>query len=160
MRFREAVDALAPDEQLLVLNRLTVGCGRLAHAARLALTDAQCGRVLDQLAGAERALADTLARLGSGSPPAADSPPAAGDPAGDAGGAGLRVLSWSDLLATRLPAERAALTADLEEVAHQARELGRAVHDDATTDHLRRHLAALTAALADLRRRLAVAVES
>ena len=154
MRFREAVEALAPAEQERLLNRLTLGCGRLAYAARLALADAPCGRVLDQLAAAARALTDVEAALAGRPSTAPDGRP---EPAADM--AGLRALSWGDLLATRPPGEAAALTADLERMAHQARALGRAVQDDGDAGHVRRHLTALLAPLADLCRRLADAIE-
>ena len=47
----------------------------------------------------------------------------------------------------------------LERMAHQIRELGRAMHDHRDTDRVRRHLAALVTALDDLRHRLAATVE-
>ena len=67
-------------------------------------------------------------------------------------------MRWGDLLATRLPTEAAVLTGDLAALAHQTRELGRAVLADADTAHVSRHLAAILAALGDLRQRLAAAL--
>ena len=70
MRFRDALDTLPPDDQQLLLNRLTLGWGRLAYAARLALADAPCGTILDTLVAAHGALAGAAAMLGDGSPAA------------------------------------------------------------------------------------------
>jgi hypothetical protein len=48
---------------------------------------------------------------------------------------------------------------DLAALAHQTRELVRAVREDEEAAHLTRHLVAASAALTDLRARLAAAVE-
>ena len=155
MRFRDTIDELTPEDRELLLNRLTLGCGRVAYAARLALGDAASGAILDMLAAAHGALAGAEATLGD-EPPAA--PASWGDgPGGE--GAGLRGVRWAELLAARPGAEAAALTADLAALAHQTRELGRAVGADADTGHVRRHLDAILAALTDVCGRLAAAVE-
>ena len=153
MRFRDTIDELTPEDRELLLNRLTLGCGRVAYAARLALADAPGGAVVDMLAAAQAALAGAAGALRDGPPAAALSRNGAGDEGGE-----RRTLPWGDLLATRPPAEAAALTADLEALAHQTRELGRAVRADADAAHVGRHLAAILGALTDLRRRIAAAV--
>jgi len=154
VQFRAALDTLPPQDGELLLNRLTLGCGRVAYATRLALGDAPVGAILDLLAAAHGALAGAEVTLGDG-PPATS---ARRDGAGSAG-AGLRMLRWAALLTTRPAAETAALTADLAALAHQTRELGRAVGADADTGHVRRHLDAILAALTDVCGRLAAAVE-
>ena len=149
--FRETLDALPPDDQQRLLNRLTLGCGRMAYAARLALADAQCGDILGSLTAAQTALAGAAALL------TGESAVGTGDPQAAAVGgsqAGRPALGWRDFLATRGPGDAAALVATFEEVAHQTRELGRAVLADADTDHVHRHLTATISALGDLRQRL------
>ena len=151
---RETLEAMSPDDQQRLLNWLTVGCGQVARAARLVLTDAPCGRILEMLTAAQAPLAGVAALLDG---TAITAPPDRGRPDGEQ--AGLGVLRWHDFLATRLPAEAAVLTADLEALAHQTRELSRAVRDNADTAHITRHLRATLAALGDLRGRLTAAVE-
>ena len=154
MHFRETIDALAPDDQQLLLNQLTLGCGRVAHAARLVLSDAPCGRILAALTAAEGSLAEAAALLTGPASTFIQGPGALGG-----GGEGMHARSWRDFLATQVPAKAAELTADLETLAHQTRELGRAVLADADTEHVHRHLRATIAALSDLRGWLATAVE-
>ena len=154
MQFRETVDALAPDDQHRLLDWLTLGCGRVAHAARLALSDAPCGRILAALTAAEGSLVGAAALLAE---PA--SATAQGHGASGGGGEGLRALSWRDFLATQMLADAEVLTADLEALAHQTREMGRAILADADTAHVQRHLTAAITALSDVRRRLAVMVD-
>ena len=151
---RETVDAMPPDDQQLLLNWLTVGCGQVARAARLVLTDAPCGRILEMLTAAQAPLAGAVALL-DGTP--MTTPPDQRDPGDER--AGLRALGWRDFLATQRPEEATVLRGDLEAPAHQARELSRAVRDDADTAHITHHLRATLAALGDLRGRLIAAVE-
>jgi DNA-binding FrmR family transcriptional regulator len=154
MRVREHLDAMPPEDQRRLLNQLTVGCGRVLRTARLVLTDAPCGTILDTLTAAQASLASVAAQLtGTGVVPAAD-----GRAAGDSR-AGLRPLGWQDFLATQRPAETTVLRKDFEALAHQTRELVRAVQDDEDTAHITRHLHATLAALTDLHERLAAAVE-
>ena len=154
MRFRQTVDGWSSVDQERLLNGLTLGWGWVAHAARLALADAECGPILAALTAALGSFTGAAALLGDQAAPTAQD-----GTAGSLAGAGQRDLSWRDLLATRMPAEAAVLTADLEALAHQTRELGQAVQANDGTDHIRRHLAATIDALSDLRRRLTAAVE-
>jgi hypothetical protein len=154
MRLREQLDAIPPADQQQLLNQLTLGCGRLAQAARLVLADAPCGRILDTLTAAQAPLAGVAAQLDGSAVPA---PPDRGAPSGAR--TGLRALSWQEFLATQPPADATVLRADLEAMAHQTRELIRAVQADAEAAHVTGHLVAVSAALSDLRARLAAVVE-
>ena len=156
MTFRETLDALPPDDQQRLLNRLTLGCGRMAYAARLTLADAQCGDILRSLTTAQTALAGAADLLTD------RSAVGTGDPQDVAVGgsqAGWHALGWREFLATRGPRDAAALVATFEEVAQQTRELGRAVLADADADHVHRHLTATSSAIDDLRQRLSAAMD-
>ena len=154
MRVREQLDAMPPEDQQLLLNWLTVGCGRVVRAARLVLTDAPSGAILAMLTAAQAPLAGAVALLDGTTTTAPQDERESGD-----GRDGLRALRWRDFLATQRPEEATVLRADLEVLAHQTRELSRAVRDDGETAHITRHLRATLAALGDLQGRLAAAVE-
>ena len=154
MRVRETLDAMPPDDQQRLLNQLTVGCGWVLRAAQLGLRDAPCGRILDALRAAQAPLARVAAQLDGRATTLA---PERGAPAGAR--TGLRALGWQDYLATQRPTEATVLGTDLAALAHQTRALVRVVQDDADTAHITSHLHATLAALTDLQRRLAAAVE-
>ena len=146
VQFRAYLDTLSPDERHAVVNLLTLGCGRMALAARRALRDEPCHLVLTALGGVGGPLREALRRIGA----------AAGSPDGQMSGVldGRHEPRWGAYLASLGPAAEAAIAAELIRVVQQTRALGDAVQADGEVDGIRRDLADVVAAVDSLYQRV------
>ncbi len=142
MRWSDACGALSPDEQERLVNLLTIGFGRLSHAAQLSSGNAPTAAVLGALAAAHDTLRGTQRLLAPAPAAAAEESPLDRTPV-------LRDLPWQDFLAGA--PERLALVEALQTVVQQARQAGELILADGDAATVAQHLGAAEAGIRALR---------
>ena len=146
MRFSEFANDLGDEGTATLVNTLTLGSGRLAHAARLVTDDGDAAQVLRSLDLAFGALLRARRLLNGQAPDAADAPDSST-------ASGPLLLRWADFLASRTTeGEAVAFRTALVDAVGHARNAGTAILEDDDIETVQWHLVGAVTALGEARR--------